>query len=150
MVPDAADHSLDPGAGPFSVEVRFRTTLLSDETPNLLQKGQSGAAGGQVKLPAEPRKARLHVQDVARHRHRHVFSAAVVADGSWHVVRCDRTATSVTVFVDGVQSALRTAATGSLDNTKPWVLGGKQQCDARSVDCDYFAGDVDYVRLTKG
>jgi hypothetical protein len=66
------------------------------------------------------------------------------------VVRCDRTSNSVSVSVDGVRSGLRNAVTGTLDNSKSWVLGGKQQCDARQVDCDYFAGAIDYVRLTRG
>ena len=148
VVPDAPDGSLDPGPGNFSVEVRFRTSLVGTETPNLLQKGQSGATGGQVKLQLvqgrlsctfkTPQGTATDVEEVA------------VADGGWHVVRCDRTPTSVTVFVDGARSGARNATTGTLNNTKPWAVGGKQQCDARSVDCDYFAGDVDYVRLTKG
>jgi hypothetical protein len=148
VVPDAGDGSLDPGAGNFSVEVRFRTLLVGDETPNLLQKGQSGASGGQVKLQLA--RGRLSCTFKTPQGTATATSSTSVADGAWHVVRCDRTPTSVTVFVDGARSGARTATTGTLNNNKPWVVGGKQQCDARNVDCDYFAGAVDYLRLTKG
>jgi hypothetical protein len=151
LVPDAADGSLDPGRGNFSVEVRFQYSLASgfpDETPNLLQKGQSGAAGGQVKLQFS--RGRIGCTFKTSQGSATATSSNFVADGAWHVVRCDRTPTSVSVYVDSVRTGLRNATTGNLDNSKPWALGGKQQCDARSTDCDYFAGAVDYVRLTKG
>lgn len=150
VVPDAAGGVLDPGRGNFSVEVRFQYTSGTnlDETPNLLQKGQSSTTGGQVKLQFT--QGRIACTFKTSQGTATATSAAAVSDGVWHVVRCDRTATSVTVYVDGLLAGRRTTATGNLDNTKPWVLGGKQQCDARSVDCDYFAGAVDYVRLTKG
>lgn len=149
VVPDAADGSLDPGSGNFSVEIGFRTTLLvSSETRNLVQKGQSGAAGGQVKLQID--HGRLSCTFKTPQGTATATTSVSVADGVWHVVRCDRTPTSVTVYVDSVRSGLRNAVTGTLNNTKPWTVGGKQQCDARSVDCDYFAGEVDFLRLTKG
>lgn len=151
VVPDATDGSLDPQRGNFSVEVRFQYSLASgfpDETPNLLQKGQSGAAGGQVKLQFS--RGRIGCTFKTSQGTATAISSNFVADGAWHVVRCARTPTSVSVYVDSVRTGLRNAATGNLDNSKPWVLGGKQQCDARSTDCDYFAGAVDYVRLTKG
>ena len=150
VVPDAADGSLDPGRENFSVEVRFQypPTGISDETPNLLQKGQSGTSGGQVKLQFS--RGRMGCTFKTPQGTATATSSMSVADGAWHVVRCDRTPTSVTVYVDGVRAGVRNAATGTLANSKPWVLGGKQQCDARQVDCDYFAGAVDYVRLTKG
>ena len=52
VVPDAADASLDPGRGNFTVEVRFASSVdeSSGETPNLLQKGYSNTPGGQAKL----------------------------------------------------------------------------------------------------
>jgi hypothetical protein len=151
VMPDAADGSLDPGPGNFSVEVRFWYSAAGgdpDETPNLLQKGQSGAQGGHVKLQLS--RGRIVCTFKTPQGTATATSATSVSDGEWHVVRCDRTPTSVTVYVDGVRAGVRNAATGTLDNGRPWALSGKQQCDARSVDCDYFAGAVDYVRLTKG
>ena len=70
-------------------------------------------------------------------------------DNIWHTVRCDRTPTSVTMYVDGVRTGRSNNSTGSLNNTKPWTIGGKLECDGVEVTCDYFAGDIDYVRLIK-
>jgi hypothetical protein len=150
LVPDARDGSLDPGRGNFSVEIRFASANGADlrETPNLLQKGGSGTSGGQVKLQFS--RGRMSCTFKTSQGTATATSTRSVADGAWHVVRCDRTPTSVTVYVDGVRVGVRNASTGNLDNSKPWALGGKQQCDGRKTDCDYFAGTVDYVRLTKG
>jgi concanavalin A-like lectin/glucanase superfamily protein len=71
-------------------------------------------------------------------------------NGAWHTVRCVRTATSVTMYVDGKQTSRSARRTGNVNNTMPWTVGGKPNCNGSTVDCDYFAGDVDYVRLTKG
>ena len=49
VVPDAADASLDPGAGDFTLEFRFRT---KEKFGNIMQKGQSKTTGGQVKIQA--------------------------------------------------------------------------------------------------
>ena len=49
--------------------------------------------------------------------------------------------------------ALRSRASkpsGTINNTKPWTIGGKSSCSSSTVTCDYFAGDIDYVKLTKG
>ena len=150
LVPEARDGSLDPGRASFSVEVRFShpSESAGDETPNLLQKGGSGSSGGQVKLQFT--RGRISCTFKTSSGTATATSPGSVADAAWHVVRCDRTATSLAMYLDGVRVALRNASTGNLDNSKPWALGGKQQCDGRSTDCDYFAGRVDYVRLTKG
>jgi hypothetical protein len=71
-------------------------------------------------------------------------------NGAWHTVRCVRTASSVTMYVDGKQTRRTNRHTGTLNNTMPWTVGGKPNCNGGTVDCDYFAGDVDYLRLIKG
>ena len=57
--------------------------------------------------------------------------------------------------VNGPQlaGALRSRASkpsGTINNTKPWTIGGKSSCSSSTVTCDYVAGDIDYVKLTKG
>jgi hypothetical protein len=56
----------------------------------------------------------------------------------------------VAIFVDGVRQGRVTGSTGTIANT--WVLsiGGKSRCDQYRVGCDYFSGDIDYVRILKG
>ena len=103
---------------------------------------EDGRRPSQVPDPQGPRE--LHVQDPSRH------GDGRLRDNAWHVVRCARTPTSVTRYVDGVRTGRSNNATGLLNNTKPWTIGGKGECDAVSVTCDYFAGEIDYVRMTKG
>ena len=49
--------------------------------------------------------------------------------------------------VDGTVVARLTGPTGSISNNWPLSIGGKYDCDQINVTCDYFAGDVDWVRI---
>lgn len=146
VVPDAPDGSLDPGTGTFTVELRYRTT---HGFGNVVQKGQATSAGGQVNL--QQPKGRLTCMFRTPSGMATAGSGSVkMDDGAWHTVRCVRTASSVTMYVDGRRTGRSNHHTGRLDNAMPWTIGGKPRCDGKKVDCDYFAGDVDYLRLTKG
>ena len=145
-VPDAADGSLDPGAGNFSVELRYRT---KHSFGNVLQKGQATTYGGQVKFQ-QPRGKMSCMFKTPQGTATAGSGTTPLNDGNWHTVRCDRTPTSVTMYVDGVKTGRSSKPTGTLNNNKPWVLGGKDSCNGTTVTCDYFAGDIDYVKLTKG
>ena len=150
MVPDAADGSLDPGSGNFSVEIRYRST---DKFGNIIQKGQARTAGGQVKF--QQPKGVVSCMFKSPTGQAAIGSKTPLNDGTWHTIRCDRTPTSVTMYVDGVQRNRINKTTGNIDNTKPWSIGGKFDCDTSDPtvgadSCDYYPGDLDYVRLTKG
>jgi hypothetical protein len=144
-VPDAADGSLDPGAGDFTIEIRYRT---KENFGNLLQKGQATSSGGQVKL--QQPKGKLSCMFKTPTGTATAGSGTTpLNDNLFHSIRCVRTPTSVTMYVDGVQTGRVNHNTGTLNNNKLWSIGGKPECDGVKVTCDYFAGDVDYVRLTK-
>jgi hypothetical protein len=145
-VPDAADGSLDPGRGTFTIVLRYRTT---HSYGNILQKGQATASGGQVKLQ-QPGGVLTCMFKTSAGTATAGSGSVVMNNGAWHTVRCVRTATSVTMSVDGKQTGRSTHSTGNLDNSSAWSLGGKPSCNGTTVTCDYFAGDVDYVRITKG
>ncbi len=145
-VPDAGDGSLDPGSGGFTIVMRYRT---SHAFGNVLQKGQATSAGGQVKLQ-QPKGSLTCMFKTAAGTATAGSGSVRMDNGAWHTVRCVRTASSVTMYVDGKQTGRSTHHTGSLDNAMPWSIGGKTACNGDNVDCDYFAGDIDYVRLTKG
>jgi hypothetical protein len=145
-IPDAADGSLDPGSGNFTIEMRFRTT---DSFGNILQKGQSATAGGQVKLQAPKGKVSCMFR-TPQGTATTGSGATPLNDGRWHTIRCVRTPTSVTMYVDGVRTGRKNGSTGNLSNNKPWTIGGKLDCDAVKVTCDLFPGDIDYLTLTKG
>lgn len=145
-IPDAANGSLDPGSGNFSITLRFRT---SNSFGNVLQKGQATTPGGQVKFQIPKGKLSCMFK-TASGTATASSGTRLLNDNAWHVVRCDRTPTSVTMYVDGVRTSRINHSTGNLNNTKPWSIGGKPQCNGATVSCDYFAGEIDYVRMTKG
>lgn len=150
MVPDAADASLDPGSGNFSVEIRYRST---DKFGNILQKGQAKAVGGQVKF--QQPKGIVSCMFKSPTGQAAIGSKTPLNDGAWHVIRCERTSSQVTMYVDGVFRNRIRKTTGNINNNKPWTIGGKFECDTSNPNtgadsCDYFPGDLDYVRLTKG
>jgi len=137
---------LNPDDRDFTVTVRFRTT----RTPgNVVQKGQNGSPGGYWKIEQEdgrPRCAFVSPDGEGRA----IAADARVDDGRWHTVTCERTADGVTVSVDGADRRTREGPTGTISNTAELTIGGKADCDQQLVGCDYFAGDIDFVRVRKG
>jgi hypothetical protein len=139
-VPDRA--ALDPGDNDFSITLRLRA---HEQFGNIIQKGQATVPGGSYKLQfpsGQPecwfRGARGQVL---------VRSPRAVNDRRWHVIQCVRTSAGVALSVDGRTVAGRRGATGRIDNTWPLSIGGKTSCDQVHVGCDYFAGDLDYVKI---
>jgi hypothetical protein len=150
MVNDASDGSLDPGTGNFSIEFRFRSTA---KFGNVIQKGQAKTAGGQVKF--QQPKGYMSCMFKSPTGQAAIKSSIFTSDGAWHTIRCDRTPTDVTLYVDGVFNKRIRHTTGNIDNKKAWTIGGKFDCDTSNPNtgadsCDYWAGDMDYVRITKG
>lgn len=146
LVPDDPDLDIaDPGVT-FTVEVRYRTR---GGYGNILQKGQSATVGGQVKIQLPKGRPQCLFKGANGVR---VGSGSAVAinDGQWHTVRCVHTATQVLTFVDGVRKGLKNGATGPINNAKPFAIGGKPSCDQAKTTCDYFSGDIDWVRVTRG
>jgi hypothetical protein len=74
-------------------------------------------------------------------------STVRVNDGNWHTVRCERTSSMVTMIIDGVVTGRNRNATGNISNTRPVTIAGKGNCDQVEITCDYFSGDIDYVRI---
>ncbi len=147
-VPNSTD--LNPDANRYTVEVRLRTT---NKFGNVTQKGQATARGGQwkIQLPqAEPSclfRGGTGVTNATRARGR------PINDGQWHTITCVRTTDGtdcVELYLDGVFIGRNRGETGPIANTEPIYIGGKGECDQIVVTCDYFGGDIDYVRLSVG
>jgi hypothetical protein len=137
--------AVDPGLGPFTINLRFRTP---NSFGNLLQKGQATAPGGQAKIQLPGGK----VSCMFKTPNGTATAATpknLVNDNTWHTVRCTKTSSSVTLVVDGTTYRAN-KPTGVLNNAKSWSLGGKPECNATTVTCDYFGGQVDYLRFIKG
>lgn len=150
MVPDAADHSLDPQSDRFVIEFRMRST---DKFGNILQKGQARTAGGQVKFqqPGGYVSCLFKTSDTQAS----IKSSIATNDGQWHVIRCERTTSEVRLYIDGVFNKRILKTTGNINNTKHWTIGGKFDCDTSDPNtgadsCDYYPGDIDWIKITKG
>ena len=53
----------------------------------------------------------------------------------------------VTMIIDGVVTGRNRNASGTIANTRPVTVAGKGNCDQVEITCDYFSGDIDYVRI---
>jgi hypothetical protein len=135
--------ALNPGSGDFAVEFRMRTT---HSFGNIVQKGQSGSTGGYFKFQQPNGKISCLFRGSGGSST--ASSGTVrVNDGQWHVVRCERTSSSVTMTVDGTVTGRNRHPTGTIANTRPLTIAGKLNCDQVNTTCDYFAGDLDYLKI---
>jgi hypothetical protein len=134
---------LDPGDGDFAVTMRLRTTY---QFGNIIQKGQATVPGGSWKLQIP----NGYVQCWFRGSAGSVLVTAPrkINDGKWHIVRCERSDDGVRLTIDGTATG-KYGATGRIANSWPLSIGGKTECDQRTVGCDYYAGDLDYVAIER-
>ena len=142
VVPNST--ALNPGSGDYAVEFRMRTT---HSFGNVIQKGQAGARGGYWKFQQPSGKISCLFRGSAGSSTASAGSSVRVNDGNWHTVRCERTSSSVTMWVDGVFTGRNRNATGTIANTRPLSIAGKSNCDQITITCDYFSGDFDYVKI---
>lgn len=141
----AHDARLNPaGRAEYVVEVRLRT---GNKFGNVAQKGQSGSKGGywKIQLPqAEPSclfRGPTGVTNAVRAR------GKPINDNQWHTLRCEATPSETRMYLDGVFIGRNTGNTGAIANTQLLSIGGKDYCDQTTITCDYFGGDIDYLRL---
>jgi hypothetical protein len=132
---------LNPGTKDFAVVLRFYTASSGDQ--NIIQKGQAHTAGGMWKIPLFDGKVGCNFKGSA-HRSA-IWSRQIVADNTWHTVRCERRSTGVTLILDGGTPRTNRQWTGNIANTWPLAIGGKPKCDPPNVGCDYFVGRIDRV-----
>ena len=135
---------LNPGTGNFAVEFRMRTT---HSFGNVIQKGQAGSKGGYWKFQQPSGKISCLFRGSAGSSTASAGATVRVNDGNWHTVRCERTASMVTMTIDGVVTGRNRNTTGTISNTRPLTIAGKGNCDQVTITCDYFSGDLDYVRI---
>ncbi|HYN18130.1 MAG TPA: LamG-like jellyroll fold domain-containing protein [Actinomycetes bacterium] len=138
------DTRLNPGSGDYAVEFRMRTT---HSFGNVIQKGQAGAPGGYWKFQQPSGKISCLFRGSGGSSTASAGSTVRVNDGAWHTVRCERTPSMVTMIIDGVVTGRNRNATGTIANTRPVTIAGKGNCDQVEITCDYFSGDIDYVRI---
>lgn len=153
------DAQLNPGTSDYAIEFRYRTDRSFG---NVVQKGQSTDADGMWKFEQangrmlclfrwpDPTNPSSTVQRGVR-----ASADRATNDGRWHTIRCElRRDFGLILFIDGVE-ADRIAWDSDqplprITNDKVVSIGGKSNCNQRTVSCDYFDGDIDYVRIEKG
>lgn len=140
VVPDYP--ALDPGARDYAFSVRLRTAY---HFGNVIQKGQATVAGGSFKMQIPSGKVQCWFRGSAGQVL--VTAPRPVNDNAWHTVTCMRYRGGVSVAVDGVTVASKAGATGTIANSWPLSIGGKTTCDQVQVGCDYFAGDLDWIKI---
>lgn len=133
---------LNPGTRDYSITIRLKWT---NSFGNIIQKGQSGTTGGYFKWQAPGGKVQCLFRGSSGNAG--VGSPTTLNNGQWHVINCTRTATQVTMTVDGVLVATLKHATGNISNTKVLSIAGKSTCDQITVTCDYWVGQIDYVQI---
>jgi len=129
--------------GRCGAAVRLRT---ANNFGNVIQKGQSGAAGGYFKFQQPNGKISCLFRGSAGGSTASSGTTRV-NEGQWHTVRCERTSASVVMTVDGVVTGRNRNPTGSIANTRPITIAGKLSCDQAETTCDYFSGGTDYVKV---
>jgi hypothetical protein len=146
QVPDDSSLEIPDPSVTYTLEFRFRTT---HGYGNYMQKGQSRSRGGQIKVQGPGGNVQCLFKG-ANGTRVGTGSGTALDDGQWHVVKCVHTATQVKEFVDGERVAVKNGSTGPIDNSKPLTVGGKLNCDQVSVTCDYFSGDIDWIKVSHG
>jgi PKD repeat protein len=139
------DVALEAGDQEFTVELRYRT---HESYGNIVQKGQATSPGGQWKIQNPGGRPSCLFQgsdDQVATR-----STIDLSDNEWHTLTCVLTSTGVAMYVDGAFNSRTNGTIGTLDNNAPLTVGGKVNCDQITVTCDYFSGQIDYLKLTKG
>jgi hypothetical protein len=151
VVPHAAD--LNPGDADFSFTVHVRFTEAPSATQgtyDLMRKGNSTTPGGYWKaevVRADDGASRIgcYFGGSANPSAKRV-AGGDLADGAWHTITCERTATKIWTIIDGV-AASKTATIGTIANSDPVLLGSKT---ATGKVSDPYKGWMDEVSISGG
>ena len=135
---------LNPGTSHFVVTLRVFTGA-GDQ--NILQKGQSTTTGGNWKIDMV--QGRVICFFRGSEGRSAIKSTQTIWDNAWHTVRCERNGTRVSLTIDGGTTRTNVNATGKIANSKVLAIGGKASCNGGSIQCDYYVGRLDYVRIEK-
>ncbi|NMO16593.1 LamG domain-containing protein [Pyxidicoccus fallax] len=143
--PDAAD--LNPGTAPFTFGARVRLTLAdlsADHGSNIVQKGLYNTPQWKLQLDDAVTGRPSCVLRTTGGADAIVVKASVgVADGAWHKVSCQRTSSTVTIFIDNIArgSALISATYDISPVGQPVSIGAK----GTGTNNDQFHGAIDDV-----
>lgn len=145
----ANDADLNPGTRLFRWSARIQLTKAQlTGSSNVLQKGvATGGSQWKLQIGATHGRAQCVVTGVGSPTVYVARSAATVADGAWHKLLCQRSGSSLAVYVDGVQRGQATIPAGlAINNALPLRIGGPN-FNARR---DMYHGRLDDVYAELG
>jgi len=140
-------NNVDMTTNNFILESYFKT-LEGHQNGCLISKYGTSGYGYQLDVDASG-NARFSILNGGNV----VFSqsgSSVINDGKWHhsLVEANRQTSSVKIYIDGIlangaTTGLMPAAVTSLTNSSDFLIG-------KNKDGNYFAGTVDFMRISKG
>lgn len=129
VVPDSP--TLNPGAADFSfsVDVQFDDIPPKGRDYDLLRKGLRSEVGGDYKIEIVYglglAKAQCQVIDSLGHQAA-LRGTTNLADNQHHTITCKKTATGITMIVDGGRARKKAATLGTISNTAPVTIGVRE------------------------
>jgi hypothetical protein len=141
--------ALNPGTRNWRIEADVRTNIA---WPNIVQKGEAGDA---TRWKLELAGGNLHCMFHSTQSNGSVrLWRFKVNDGQWHRLGCTRYPDRIVATIGDPDHPLYEhtiyTTTGNIANTKHATIGGKYFCPGNPPtdhDCDYFVGDIDWVRV---
>jgi Concanavalin A-like lectin/glucanases superfamily len=143
--------TLNPGTAPiqFTVHIRYTVTPPSKSTADydVLRKGTSSDSAQFYKVEIRPdnRAVCRFVGSKTTKSGILIHTGPTLNDGQWHTITCAKTATSISLVVDG-KTFTKSGTVGSISNTGPLTLGAKP---GKSFS-DFYNGDLDEVSVSIG
>jgi hypothetical protein len=139
-VPNSA--SLNPGTAGFrlTATVKINKVPAANNDYDLVRKGLAATAGGDYKLEIlDTGKAFCHMKGSSGGVS--IQAGPALSTGAFHTIKCTKTATTVTLVVDGTTVGKATVTVGSISNTSGVFLGAKP-------NVDYLNGSLNQVTIT--
>ncbi len=137
-VPNSA--SLNPGAADITITIAFSLdgNPASGDDYDLLRKGLAGTKGGDFKvevLPGGKAFCRFRGSKVST-----VKGGTNLGTGT-HTIKCVKTTSKVSLYVDGAQKATQSVKVGAISNTQPVILAAKP-------GDDFTKGAINFITIT--
>ena|SRR5215212_999053 len=154
VVHDSA--TLDPGSKTFSYSVKVKTSRVpaSGTDYDLLRKGVTATTGGEYKIEIlnvnGQGRAFCLVKD-SQGVGASIKGTTNVTDGKVHALTCTKTASGLTLKVDGLQARTKTVTggLGSIANASPVVIGAKTATVTGTAG-DWYNGALLDARISVG
>ena len=132
----ANDVDLNPGTRLFRWSARIHLTKAQLQgSANVMQKGVANTSSQwKMQVGATHGRAQCVVVGAGSPAVYVARSASTVADGAWHKVLCQRSGSTLSIYVDGVQRGQTTIpASLSISNTMPLRVGGPNFTNRREM-----------------